>query len=75
MEWLTGLLASIIRPIIEEELRDLKAWAFMQSERMRRYEQIDKEAEELIKSMANATTAEERWAHLRRLQSLRASVR
>jgi hypothetical protein len=75
MDWLTSLLAAIIRPIIQEELRDLKAWAFLQSERLKQYEKIDQEAEELIQAMAQATTAEERWAHLRRLQSLRASLR
>lgn len=75
MEFLTGLLASIIRPIIQEELAELKAWAFMQAKRLETYEKHDREAEELILAAEKATTPEEVKAHLRKLREARAHLR
>lgn len=71
MLWLQSLLASIIRPIIQEELSSLKAFAFDQYSQLESYKKWDLEAEEHIKKIAEATTSEERWAHVRRLQSAR----
>ena len=71
MLWLQALLEGIIRPIIQDEIQSLKAFAFNQHSQLESYKKWDLEAEEHIKKIAEATTAEERWAHVRRLQSSR----
>jgi len=73
--FLTGLLSSIIRPIIQEELKELKEFAKIQYQRLQSYEKHDNEAEELIKAAEKATTTEEVKSHLRRLRESRASLK
>ena len=75
MDFLTKLLASIIRPIIREELAELKVFVSTQYQRLRDYERHDAEAEELIKAANEATTTEEVKAHLRKLRESRARLR
>jgi hypothetical protein len=75
MAWLSGLLASIIRPILQEELRGLKAFAFDQYQRLESYKKFEQEAADLIERAAKATTSEERWAHVERLRASRARLR
>lgn len=72
--FLTGLLSSIIRPIIQEELKDLKEFALEQYERLQSFERIDAESLELITAAENATTTEEVKAHLRNLKATRAKL-
>lgn len=70
--FLTGLLSSIIRPIIQEELGKLKLHIADSIERKRIYEKYDREAQELISAMAEASTSEERYAILSRIRNARA---
>ena len=70
--FLQGLLASVIRPIIQEELKELKQFAQEQYQQLESYKRHDLEAEELIKAAELATTTEEVKAHLRRLRESRA---
>lgn len=74
MEFLTSLLASIIRPIIQEELQALKVFFLEQYQRNEVYEKYDREAEELIEAANKATTTEEVRAHLRKLKETRAKL-
>lgn len=74
MNFLTGLLASIIRPIIREEIADLKAHLSEQINRQKAFSEFDREADELIKAADQATTTEEVKAHLRRLKEARAKL-
>lgn len=75
MEWLTALLADIIRPIIREELAQLKLFIQTQYQRNEIYERIDRESEELISAALQASTPEEVKAHLRKLKATRAELR
>lgn len=72
--FLTGLLSSIIRPIIQEELKELKDFAKIQYQRLQSYKKHDLEAEEIIAAAELATTPEEVKAHLRRLRDTRAKL-
>ena len=74
MEFLTGLLASVIRPIIREELEGLKAWAFEQSVKVEKFKEYDKRALANIEAMENASTTEEVKAHARRIYNDRATL-
>ena len=74
IKFVTGLLSDIIRPILQEELAALKLQIQDSIERKRTYEKYDREADVLIKQIAEATTSEERWAHVRRLQDSRAAI-
>lgn len=69
--WLTTLLASIIRPIIEDEIAKLKAHLITQFELNRAFDQYDQEAQKLMEEMANASTSEERWAILQKIKNAR----
>ena len=74
MEFLTGLLAKVIRPIIQEELKELKEFAKEQYQQLQSYKKHDVEAEEHIKAAELASTPEEVKAHLRRLRDSRAKL-
>jgi len=74
LEFLTGLLSSIIRPIIQDELRELKAWAFEQSVKVQKFKEYDKEALKNIEAMEKASTTEEVKAHARRIFNDRAKL-
>ena len=74
MTFLMGLLASIIRPIIQEEIANLKAYISEQYQLNKKFEGYDKEVVELIEAAENATTTEEVWAHVRRLKEHRARL-
>lgn len=74
MEFLTGLLASIIRPIIQDEIAKLKDYLAVQFQRNEIYDKYDKEALELIEQIAKANTSEERWAYVAKLKAKRASL-
>jgi hypothetical protein len=70
----TGLLSDILRPLIREEFAKAKLHIIDAVERKRSYEKYDREAEELIKQMAEASTSEERYAILGRIKNARASL-
>ena len=72
--FLTGLLSSIIRPILVEELGKLKLHITDSVERRAIYEKYDKESLELIEQANQATTTEEVRAHLRQLKAARAKL-
>lgn len=72
--FLTGLLSDIIRPIIQDELKELKDFAIKNYDRLKTYEKFDAEAYELTKSMAEASTSEERYAILSRIKDARAVI-
>jgi phosphopantothenoylcysteine synthetase/decarboxylase len=76
--FLSGLLASIIRPIIQEQIEALKGWILdvVQTNVARKdsYDKHDKEAEEIIAAAEKATTTEEVKAHVRRLKDIRAKL-
>lgn len=74
MAFLTGLLASIIRPIIQEEIGELKDFIAVQLQRNDIYQKYDLEAQEIIEQIAKANTSEERWAYVRRLKETRAKL-
>ena len=74
MAFLQGLLASVIRPIIQEELKELKEFATEGYQQLESYKRHDLEAEQLIKDAELATTTEEVKAHLRRLRESRAGL-
>lgn len=72
--WLTTLLASIIEPIIDRSIeRGLKVIREA-AENRRQFERIDEKTQELAKEMAEADTAEERWAILTKIRRHRAGV-
>lgn len=73
-KFLTGLLSSIIRPILQEEIAKLKGYLYEQNGRLQTYKKYDEEALELIEAANNATTTEEVRAHLRRLKETRARL-
>jgi hypothetical protein len=72
--WLTNLLASIIRPIIQGEIENLRAFLVTQYRINRAYAKYDEEAQKLMEEMANASTSEERWAILQKIKNARASI-
>lgn len=72
--WLQGLIAAALRPIIVEEIRNLKLFMISQWERKEAFEKYDQEAMELISAAEKATTTEEVKAHLRKLRSVRARL-
>ena len=67
MAFLTALLASIIRPIIQEELEKLKAWVATQVKISRGVESVGKEAKALLGELDAAQSESERKAILRKL--------
>lgn len=71
MEFLTGLLASIIRPIIQKEIADLKDYIAKLYQRNEKWNEYDKELEKYLPALAGASTSEERWALLADLKSRR----
>ena len=72
--WLQGLIATAIRPIIREELGELKLFMTNQWLQKKNFEKYDQEAMELINAAEQATTTEEVKAHLRRLRAIRARL-
>jgi hypothetical protein len=74
MEFLTSLLASIIRPIIREELDKFKDWAKEEFIQNKKFKEFDSVAMENIKAMESATTPEEVKAHARRIYQERARL-
>jgi hypothetical protein len=69
--FLTGLLSSIIRPILEDLFASLKLELMDSMDRKRSYEKFDVEAQELTLKMASASTAEERFAILQQIKNAR----
>lgn len=72
--FLIGLISKIVRPIIQEELQELKNWAFDQSIQLERFRQYDKTASKHIEQIEKASTPEEVKAHLRRMYADRAKL-
>lgn len=72
--FLTGLLSSIIRPIIQEEINKLTDVIQKALSREAIYKKYDQEATELIDLVAKANTPEERWAYVQTLKDKRASL-
>jgi len=70
--FLTGLLSSILRPILEDLFKELRLEVMDSINRTNAYKKYDDEAVELSKAMADATTSEERYAILGRIQDARA---
>lgn len=60
--WLTGLLASIIRPIIQEELQSFKDAFIKEFKTVVGINKEGKKARELKEELKNANTDEERKA-------------
>lgn len=60
MQFLTGLLASIIRPIIQNELNALKKWIANELDKKMGIREEGIKARELKEELANANTNEER---------------
>lgn len=75
MNFLTSLLASIIRPIIQEELNDLKAWVIQNMAQADKFKEYDEIVERHINLIEQATTPEEVKAHVRRLYADRAKLK
>jgi hypothetical protein len=69
--FLTGLLSSIIRPILEDMFADLKLEIADSVDRKRTYEKYDIQAQDLTLKMANASTSEERFAILQQIKNAR----
>ena len=69
--FLTGLLASILRPIIQDEFIKLKSDLVKMWGRNERFKEYDQQAQVLMEQMANASTSEERWALLTRIKKSR----
>lgn len=67
MAFLTGLLASIIRPIIQEEIAALKKWILEQMAIQTSVEKIGMEAKGLMEELDNASSPTEIKAILRKL--------
>lgn len=74
MNFLTALLSSILRPIIQEELKELKDWAFKQSVKLETFKSYDEKARKHIEAIEKASTPEEVKAHLRRMYADRAKL-
>lgn len=72
--WLAGLLASVIRPIIEESIEKGLGKIREAAENRRAFEEIDAMTQELSEEMARAESAEERWAILEKIKRNRAGV-
>ena len=72
--FLAGLLAKIIRPIIQEEIEKIAQVIRNSVERRKAFEKFDKEAQELVQEMADASTSEERWAVLQKFKNARADL-
>lgn len=71
MNFITSLLASVLRPIIREQFEELKVFLANQWVRREAFRRYDQEATELMEQMANASTSEERWAILARIKKSR----
>ena len=72
--WLTGLLASVIRPIIEEEFKLQLNRLEELYKKNQRWNEYDKEVEKYLPALAGASTSEERWALLADLKAHRAKL-
>lgn len=71
---MTGLLASIIRPIIQEEMAKLIAQINELYKENKAYAEFDKEVEIYAPKLAEAGTSAERWALLQDLKDKRAKL-
>lgn len=69
--FLAAVLGPIIRPIIREEIAELKDFISKQVVRLETYKKYDVEAQELIEQIAKANTSEERWAYVAKLKAKR----
>lgn len=69
MNFLTGLLASIIRPIIQEEIRELKVYLASEYRKMVGIKATSKEAKALKVEWANASSEAEREAVLDKISN------
>lgn len=74
MNFLTSLLASIIRPIIREELDDFKKWSKEEFIENKKFKEFDSIVMKNIDAMESATTPEEVKAHARRIYQERARL-
>jgi hypothetical protein len=72
--FLTGLLSSIIRPIIQAEIAELKQHIVDQVGRKDIYDKHDKKKLELAEEMAQADTKEERYAILQKMYDYQPSL-
>jgi len=70
--WLTGLLTSILRPILEDLVNDAKNEIITTIQENKKLSALAREDDETIRLAQDATTTEEVKAHLRRLKSHRA---
>lgn len=73
MPFLTGLLASIIRPIIQEQILGLQNWIKDEVMNKKIYEEHDKIKLTLVEGMAEASTKEERYAMLQNYKNYMSS--
>jgi len=74
VNFLTSLLSSILRPIIQQEFNELKKWlkeSYLENEKFKEFDSI---AMENISAMESATTPEEVKAHARRIYQERARL-
>lgn len=74
MEFLTGLLASIIRPIIQKEINDLKEHLASEYRKMLGVKGTSREAAQLKEELAQATSDAEREAILDKISRFHDSV-
>jgi hypothetical protein len=72
--FLTALLSSIIRPIIQAELEKLKAHISELFHENQKFKEFDKEVDVYMPMLANASTSEERWALVQDLKNKRARL-
>lgn len=59
---------------MREQFSRLEDFILKGQRRLENYERADRETAELIESVARATTAEERWAHVEKLKATRARI-
>ena len=71
MTFLTGLISTIIRPILQEELGKLMKKMEELYKENNKFKAIDREVELYLPKLAEASTAEERWALLDELDEKR----
>ncbi len=70
----TGILGPIIRPIIQEELAELKSFISELFHENQKYKEFDKEVDDYMPKLAAATLSEDRWALVQELKNKRASI-
>lgn len=74
MEFLTGLLASIIRPIIQAEIAELKKYIGTEIRKAQGVRATSKEASQLKEELKNATSNAEREKILEKIVGFSNSI-